>query len=41
LEFNFLNQTTGTAAINLTYNYDKLSIFFNFGTTGATAGEKI
>ena len=41
LEFNFLNQSTGTAAINLSYNYDKLSIFFNFGTTGAATGERI
>jgi len=41
LEFNFLNQATGTAAINLSYNYDKLSIFFNFGTTGAATGERI
>ncbi len=40
LEFNFLNQSTGTAAINLSYNYDKLSIFFNFGTTGAATGER-
>jgi hypothetical protein len=35
LEFNFLNQSTGTAAINLSYNYDKLSIFFNFGVAGS------
>ncbi len=40
LEFNFANQATGTAAINLTYTYKKLSVFFNFGTTGAIAGEK-
>ncbi|MBK7442890.1 MAG: hypothetical protein IPI65_15560 [Bacteroidetes bacterium] len=30
----------GTAVINLAYAYDKTSIFFNFGTTGAVAGEK-
>lgn len=40
LEFNFANQATGTAAINLAYTYKKLSVFFNFGTTGAIAGEK-
>ena len=40
LEFNFANQSTGTSALNLAYNYDKVSIFFNFGTTGAVAGEK-
>ena len=40
LTFDFANQATGTAAINLSYNYNKASIFFNFGVTGATAGEK-
>ena len=40
LEFNFANQASGTAPLNLAYNYDKASIFFNFGTTGAIAGEK-
>ncbi len=40
LEFNFANQATGTAAINFSYIYKKLSVFFNFGTTGAVAGEK-
>ncbi len=40
LDFNFANQATGTAALNLAYSYKKLTIFFNFGTTGATAGEK-
>ena len=40
LEFNFANQATGSAAINLAYTYKKLSVFFNFGTTGAIAGEK-
>ncbi len=40
MEFNFANQASGTSAINLAYNYDKASIFFNFGTSGATAGEK-
>ena len=40
LEFDFSNEVSGTAPINLTYTYDKASIFFNFGTDGATAGEK-
>jgi hypothetical protein len=40
LQFNFANQVSGTAAINYTYTYKKLSVFFNFGTTGAVAGEK-
>lgn len=41
LTFNFANQASGTAPINLSYNYNKVSIFFNFGVTGATAGERI
>nr|WP_315215571.1 T9SS type A sorting domain-containing protein [uncultured Flavobacterium sp.] len=40
LEFNFANQVAGSAALDVTKNYDKVSIFFNFGVTGATAGEK-
>ncbi|MEM9921303.1 MAG: T9SS type A sorting domain-containing protein, partial [Bacteroidota bacterium] len=40
LEFDFNNQADGTAAINFNNTYDKISIFFNFGTTGAEAGEK-
>ncbi len=40
LEFNFSNQATGTAALNVANTYNKISIFFNFGTTGAAAGEK-
>jgi hypothetical protein len=40
LEFNFNNQAPGTAALNTTNTYNKVSIFFNFGTPGATAGEK-
>lgn len=38
LSFNFANQATGTAALNLATTYNKLSIFFNFGTGGAAAG---
>jgi hypothetical protein len=41
LTFDFSNEASGTAALNLTYAYDKASVFFNFGTTGAIAGEKI
>jgi beta-glucanase (GH16 family) len=40
LTFDFSNQAAGTAALNLAYTYNKVSIFFNFGVTGATAGEK-
>ena len=40
LVFDFRNQATGTAELNLDYSYNKASIFFNFGTTGAQAGEK-
>jgi hypothetical protein len=39
LVFNFSNQALGTAVINFAYSYNKASIFFNFGTTGAQAGE--
>ncbi len=34
LVFDFANQSAGTAAINLTYNYDMASIFFDFGNPG-------
>lgn len=40
LSFDFANQADGTAALDLSYSYDKASIFFNFGVDGATAGEK-
>lgn len=40
LTFDFLNQVDGTAALDLNNTYNKASIFFNFGTDGATAGEK-
>jgi hypothetical protein len=40
LAFNFANQVSGTPALNLSYNYDKATIYFNYGTTGAAAGEK-
>jgi len=41
LEFDFTNQAMGTAAIDYSYTYNMLSIFYNFGTTGADAGEKV
>lgn len=40
LEFNFANQATGTAPINFANAYGKISVFFNFGVDGATAGAK-
>jgi hypothetical protein len=40
LEFNFANQVSGTAALNFTYSYKKLSVFFNYGTNGSITGEK-
>ena len=40
LTFDFSNEVSGTAALNLANTYDKASIFFNFGTDGNTAGDK-
>lgn len=44
LEFDFTNEATGTAALSFGLNngwtYSMASIFFNFGTSGAAAGEK-
>lgn len=34
LVFDFANQSAGTAALNLSYNYDKASVFFDFGKSG-------
>lgn len=34
LVFDFTNQATGTAALNLAYNFNKASIFFDFGNSG-------
>jgi hypothetical protein len=34
LVFNFANQATGTAAMNLSYTYNMASIFFDFGNEG-------
>ena len=35
LIFDFANQSAGTAQIDFTYTYDKLSIFYDFGNAGA------
>ena len=35
LIFDFAFQAAGTAGLNLSYNYDKASIFFDFGTGGS------
>ncbi|WP_425259413.1 hypothetical protein ACPOLB_00930 [Rubrivivax sp. RP6-9] len=40
LSFNFANQAAGTAALDLAATYNRLSVFFNFGTTGATTGAR-
>lgn len=40
MEFDFANHAPGTAPLNVANNYNKVSIFFNFGTSGADAGEK-
>jgi hypothetical protein len=40
LVYDFSNEANGTAPLNFAYSFDKASIFFNFGTDGATAGEK-
>jgi hypothetical protein len=38
LDFDFAKQATGTAALNPAYTFNRVSIFFNFGVDGATAG---
>lgn len=40
LSFDFANEAPGTAAINFNNTYNMLSVFYNFGTTGASAGAK-
>ena len=40
MEFDFNNQASGTAAFNSAFTFNMASIFFNFGTDGATAGSK-
>jgi hypothetical protein len=39
LTFDFANQVPGTAALNPAYNYNKLSIFFDFGRSGPDGGD--
>ena len=41
LTFDFAQQATGTAELNPAGTYDKISIFFNFGASGADAGERV
>ena len=40
LEFNFANKVSGTPDLDVTKNYDKATIFFNFGVAGSVAGLK-
>jgi len=40
LSFNFASQASGTAALNLAATYNRLSVFFNFGTPGAATGAR-
>jgi len=44
IEFDFINQAPGTELLSvglaMGWTYNMASIFFNFGTDGATAGEK-
>jgi len=40
LTFDFSIQVPGTPALSLATTYNKISIFFNYGVTGATAGAK-
>ena len=38
LTFDFANPAAGTPPLDLTYTYNKISIFFDFGTSGAQGG---
>jgi hypothetical protein len=38
LTFDFANPVAGTPALNPDFTYNRVIIFFNFGTTGAAAG---
>jgi uncharacterized repeat protein (TIGR03803 family) len=38
LTFDFANQVAGTAALNPAYTYNRLSIYFDYGKTGAAGG---
>ena len=38
LSFDFADEAPGTAALNPDYTFNKVSVFFNFGTSGADGG---
>lgn len=38
LEFDFANKVSGTPDLDISKNYDKVTIFFNFGVAGSVAG---
>ncbi len=40
LEFDFSKEAAGTAKLNTAFSFTRVSIFFNFGVTGAMAGAK-
>ncbi|CAD5372779.1 exported hypothetical protein [Rubrivivax sp. A210] len=40
LSFNFASQVAGTAALNLAFNYNKPTVFFDFGRARAAAVQK-
>lgn len=40
MTFDFSNEAAGTAPLDTSYTFDKLSIFYNYGVDGATAGAK-
>jgi hypothetical protein len=40
LTFNFANQVSGTPALNPSYNYNRLIIFFDFGLAGSAVGAR-
>ena len=41
LTFDFANEAAGTPAFDEANTYNRISIFFNFGTDGATAGREV
>ena len=41
LTWDFTQQAQGTAAINYEYQYNMLSVFYNFGTPGSESGELV
>ena len=41
LEFDFNNESIGTAVLNPDFTFNMLSIFFNFGTEGSEVGEQV